>query len=134
MTTAATVIRWLVRVLGLVMVSLGLLFWTGNALALLPVHMLAGLVLVLSLWALALLAALTGVSPGLVALAVVWGFIVPTLGLTQDEILRGDGHWVIQIVHLLVGLGAIGQAEGLAARILQARARARTEAVGAGRP
>lgn len=26
-------------------------------------------------------------------------------------------HWLVQVIHLLVGLGAIGQAIGLAARI-----------------
>lgn len=131
MKTAATVIQWLVRVLGLVMVTLGLLFWTGNALTLIPVHMLVGLVLVLSLWALALLAALSRVSPGLVALAVLWGFLVPTLGMTQDSLLPGGAHWVVQVVHLLVGLAAIGQAEGLATRIRQTRAGG--EAVGEAR-
>jgi hypothetical protein len=76
-----------------------------------------GFVLVFSLWTLAVLAARAGVHPGLVALAIVWGFIVPVLGLTQERLLPGDAHWVIQVLHLLVGLGAIGQAEGLAARI-----------------
>jgi hypothetical protein len=79
--------------------------------------MLLGLVLVLALWVLAGLAARAGVPLGLVALAVAWGLIVPALGLTQDQLLPGSAHWVIQVLHLLVGLGAIGQAEGLAARI-----------------
>jgi hypothetical protein len=37
-------------------------------------------------------------------------------------LLTGDFHWIIQVLHLLVGLGAIGQAEGLAARIKRAPA------------
>jgi len=117
MTTATTILQMLVRLAGLILIVLGVLFWTDHALTLVPVHMLVGFVLVFSLWALAVRAARTGVHPGLVALAIVWGFIVPVLGLTQERLLPGDAHWVVQVLHLLVGLGAIGQAEGLAARI-----------------
>jgi len=95
------------------------LFWTGNALMLLPVHMLAGIVLVLSLWTLAILATLSGVHRGFVALAIVWGLIVPILGLTQTRLLPGSLHWVIQVLHLLVGLAAMGLGYGLATRIKQ---------------
>ncbi len=122
MTAAVTALRMLVRGAGLVMVGLGVLLWTGNALGLVPVHVLIGLVVVLSLWSLALIAALSGVSPGLVALAVAWGLLVPALGVTQDRLLPGSGHWLVQVLHLLVGLAAIGQAENLAARTLRRRA------------
>ena len=117
MRTAMTVALMLVRFTGLILIILGVLFWTGNALALVPIHMLLGLVLVLSLWTLAILAGRAGASWGLVALALVWGAIVLILGLFQTQLLPGPRHWVIQVLHLLVGLGAIGQAEGLAARV-----------------
>jgi len=93
----------LVRATGVVQLLLGGLFWTGNALDLVPLHQTVGFLMVFGLWTLAALAARAGVRPPLVALAAVWGLIVPILGLTQTR--------------LLVGLGAIGQAEGLAARI-----------------
>lgn len=118
MRTATIVARTLVRVTGAVQIVLGVLFWTGTATGLIPLHKLVGFVLVLSLWMLAFLAARAGVSPGLVALAVVWGLVTPVLGLSQDRLLTGSAHWVIQALHLLVGLGAIAQAEGLARRIL----------------
>jgi hypothetical protein len=117
MKIATTVLQMLVRLSGLTLIVLGVLFWTGHALTLIPVHMLVGFVLVLSLWALAVLAARAGVHPAFVALAIVWGLIVPILGLTQQRLLPGEAHWVIQVLHLLVGLGAIGQAERLAACI-----------------
>ena len=47
---------------------------------------------------------------------IVWGVLVVALGMTQDSLLTGDLHWLIKVVHLLVGLGAIGQAESLAVR------------------
>ena len=41
--------------------------------------------------------------------------------MTQTQLLPGSWHWVIQVLHLLLGLGAMGQGEGLAARIKRAR-------------
>lgn len=117
MRIATTMAQMLVRLLGLIQLALGGLFWTGNALVLTPVHMLVGLALVLALWVLAGLAARAGVHLGLVALAIGWGIVVPVLGFTQGQLLPGPGHWVIQVLHLLVGLGAMGLAEALAVRI-----------------
>jgi hypothetical protein len=124
MRTTATVAQWLVRVTGLIQIVLGLVFWTGNQLALVPVHILVGLVLVLSLWTLAFTGARSGVQPGLVAVAFVWGLVVVVLGLTQADILTTGPHWVIQVLHLLVGLAAIGQAEAIGARIRRSGAAA----------
>ncbi|MFL5806891.1 MAG: hypothetical protein ACJ8CR_34825 [Roseiflexaceae bacterium] len=121
MKTATTIAQMLLRLAGLIAIVLGLLFWTGNFLQLRTIHMLAGFVVVLSLWTLAGLAARAGVQIGLVALAIVWGLIVLILGMTQTQLLPGSAHWVIQVLHLLLGLGAIGQGEGLAARIKRAR-------------
>jgi hypothetical protein len=81
--------------------------------------MLVGLVLSLALEVLAALAAWAGVHPGRVVLAVAWGLGVPILGFTQSQLLPGDLHWMVQVLHLLVGLGAIVQAEALATRIKQ---------------
>jgi hypothetical protein len=125
---AVTGLQVFVRVAGLVMVALGVLFWTGNALALVPVHMLIGLLVVLALWALAVLAGAAGVNPALVALAFAWGLLVPVLGVTQERLLPGAGHWVIQVLHLVVGLLAIAQAENLARRTRRRREVARQAA------
>jgi hypothetical protein len=119
MRRATTTAQMLVRAVAVVQLVLGGLFWTGNALGLVPLHQTLGFLLVFGLWTLAALAARAGVRPPLVALAAVWGLIVPILGLTQTNLLVGSAHWVIEVLHLLVGLGAIGQAEGLAARIKQ---------------
>ena len=87
MRTTATVAQMLVRICFLVQIVLGLLFWTGNLLGLVPVHMLVGLLLVLSLWTLAFIGARSGVQPGFVALAFVWGLVVPILGVTQVQLV-----------------------------------------------
>lgn len=118
---AATVLQMVVRLAGLILIVLGILFWTGNADALIPVHTLIGVILVLALWGLSALAAQAGVPQGLVGLAALWGLVTAILGLTQERLLTGNAHWVIQILHLLVGLGAIGLAESLGARIRRGR-------------
>ena len=117
MRRATTTAQMLVRVTFVVQLVLGVLFWTGNALDLVPLHQTIGFLLVFGLWTLAALAARAGVRPPLVALAAVWGLLVPILGLNQDRLLTGSAHWLIEVLHLVVGLGAIGLAEALAARI-----------------
>ncbi|MCA1646798.1 MAG: hypothetical protein LC797_15520, partial [Chloroflexi bacterium] len=38
-------------------------------------------------------------------------------------LLSGDMHWLIKVLHLLVGIGAVGMAESLAVRTLRQRLR-----------
>jgi hypothetical protein len=114
MKAAITTLHMLIRFTGLIQIVLGLTFWTGIARNLIPLHMLVGLVLVLALWVLAVLAVRTGVNLGFVALATVWGLIVLVLGVTQNQLLPGAAHWVIQLLHLLSGLGAMGLGDRLA--------------------
>lgn len=116
MRAATTVAQWIVRFTGLIQLVLGALFWSGSALRLIPLHMLSGIVLVLALWTVAVLAATARVSPAFVGLAIAWGLLVVWFGLNQAQFLTGSLHWIVQVIHLLLGLGAIGQAENLAAR------------------
>ena len=92
----------------------GVLFWTGNAYPLIPFHMLSGLILVITLWVIAVKAARRGVSLLAVAGAIAWGLFVVVLGVMQGAILQGDLHWIVQVAHLLVGMVAMGMAHGLA--------------------
>jgi hypothetical protein len=124
MRSAILALQWLIRVCAVVQITLGVLFWTGNAFTLLQVHMLTGIVLVLGLWAQGVLAARAGLGwAGLrwapAAGAFVWGLLVVALGMTQDSLLPGDLHWLIKVLHLLVGVGAVGMAESLAVRSLR---------------
>jgi membrane-associated protease RseP (regulator of RpoE activity) len=105
-----------IRAAWLVQLALGLAFWTGNALGLVDLHQLLGILLVLALWTQAALAYRAGVPVGMVAAAVVYGLIVLIVGLTQRELLPGSAHWVIEVIHLLLGIGLLGLAENLATR------------------
>src|SRR5262249_54311970 len=115
--TTTTLLQLWVRVVGAIMIVLGLSFWTGNLVRLIPLHMLLGITIVLALWALATLGAVAHVPRGLAAAGFAWGLITPLLGVTQDGLLPGPAHWVIQAAHLLVGIGAIGLAESLARQV-----------------
>jgi len=106
---------WVVRGVGLVLIVLGVLIWVGVASAIVPIHMLLGIVLVLALWATAYLALQAGAKPVLPAIAAAWGLVVVVLGLSQGFILPDTGHVLIQVAHLVVGIVAIGLAEALVA-------------------
>jgi len=112
---ALTAAGWTVRVTGIVMIALGLLIWADVVGALLPIHMLIGIVLVVALAAAAALALRAGAKPVLPAIAVAWGLLTIAFGLTQAQLLTGDLHLVVEVAHLLVGLVAIGLGEALAA-------------------
>ena len=107
----------LARLAGVAGLVLGLLFWSGRALALVSVHMALGAILVLSLWTLAGIGLRRGINSSTIAIAVAWGLIVPVLGVVQLAIPSGGGYGVVRVLHLLVGLGAIVQAESLAKQI-----------------
>jgi hypothetical protein len=111
-----TAIQMAIRAVGVVQLLLGLAFWTGNLLGLVDLHQLLGILLVLGLWTQAALAHRAGVPAAMVAGAAVFGLIVPIVGLTQRELLPGSAHVVIEVVHLLLGLGLLGLAENLAVR------------------
>src|ERR1700753_510144 len=107
MSRSVSVLLTVVIVAGIVQLVLGSLFWAGTGTNLIPVHEAIGTILVLSLWALAFLAARAGVSRGLAVLAAVWGVVVPVIGIAQTNILAGSAHGLIQVVHLALGLGAM---------------------------
>ena len=119
MTRTITATLWIVRVTGVVQVVLGLSFWSGRQLALVPVHMAIGLAFVLALWTLAGLAARTGVGTLPVALVALWGAVVLGLGVTQGSLLPGTMHWVVKVTHLVLGIIAMPPANLLANRSME---------------
>ena len=123
--TGLKVAQMLVRACGVLVLVLGLLFWLGDApRSLVPIHMLLGIILVLALWAVAYMAARAGVSKGLVAAAVVVGLVTAWLGATQTSLLPDPSvHWIVQVIHLALGMAAIGIGEAIGARAVRSEAR-----------
>jgi hypothetical protein len=117
-----TIARSLISLLGIVLVVLGILFWTGHALSLLSLHMDLGGFFVVCLWVLAALGFVSRATRVFALVVFIWSLLVPALGVLQLQLLPGAGHWIVQAVHLLVGLIAIGLGHGLARRIGRAPA------------
>jgi hypothetical protein len=107
----------ILRLCGGLAVILGILFWSGNSLNMVPIHMLLGLLVVLSLWFLGIGQAFaSGGSWPLAGGALLLGALVIVVGMTQSSLLVGPFHWVIQVVHLLLGVLAVGVGQMAAAR------------------
>jgi len=96
---------------GLLALILGLFYWTGTALYLLQMHMLLGFLAVgigqafskAGNWVIA-------------ACALVVGAVTIVIGVIQSSLMVGEFHWVIQIIHLVLGLLTIGMGHMGAAR------------------
>jgi hypothetical protein len=111
------------RVAALLALILGILDWIGHPLGSILIHMFLGFIVVISLWILGgSMLTLKG-SVGLGIGAVVLGLIVLALGLAQQRILPepNPAHWVVQVIHLLIGLSAIGMGEAIGGRYRRQR-------------
>lgn len=116
MRLAIVILQNAIRLIGVILIVLGFLFWAKQAYNLVPLHMRLGVAEVILLWAMALLALRARVSLGLVAGAIMWGLLTAYFGMTMGSMLPGRAHEVVRVLHFLIGLGAIGMAESLAAR------------------
>lgn len=137
MRTITNISLWTVRVSGTLQLLLGILFWTGHAYQLLPLHIVNGFVIVLTLWTTAALAFVARTRRGLAAFGVFWGIALPAFGLIQATVLTGSMHWIIRVAHLVMGLVAMGIAGTLGQTVLAIlparRSDLRTTVVASGR-
>jgi hypothetical protein len=107
MNTAIQVARAILVGSAALLLLLGLSIWIGGADQLIGIHADLGIVLVLSLWTIAAIAARSGVSIWLVVAAVAWSVGATTLAVFQDQLLVGDWHWVIQVLHLVIAMAMV---------------------------
>jgi hypothetical protein len=108
------VTRLVARVIAVVQVALGIVVWTGHGDSLILLHIAVGLLLVVDLWAAVALGLRSGAPIGLGVLALVWSVGMPVFGLVQTNLLSGGAHVAVQVLHLVVGLAAVGLVEALA--------------------
>lgn len=116
--TVVRIIQWIAGIAGLGALTLGLLFWIAQ-IDLLNIHMLLGLTVALALLVLSIVMVATRGLRLLGAIGIVYAFILPVFGLTQSGILIGSTHWLIQVLHLLVGLGALALAGIMGTRYIR---------------
>lgn len=112
---------WVLRISALLALILGILMWVKvlpASSALIGIHMLLGIIVVLSLIVLAVaFGTAKGGNWGLAGGAIVLAIIVASFGGSQQYILlAANVHWIIQVIHLLLGLAAIGMGEAIAGR------------------
>lgn len=120
----------IIRLGFLLAIILGILLWTGNFDNLKGIHTLIGIIVVLSLWVVGLVQGFqNGGSLGLAAATFVVGLALLIVGLFQESWLTGSGspHWIIQVLHLILGLSTIALAEMIGGRVRR-RARGATTA------
>ena len=102
---------------GLLALILGLLFWTGVALNLMQMHMLLGLLAVGALLVIGIGQAFSkGGSWIIAAGTLVVGAAMIMIGMMQASLMVGEFHWIIQVIHLVLGLLTIGMGHMGAAR------------------
>ena len=108
---------------GLLALISGLLFWTGTALNLLALHMLLGFLAVGALWVIGFAQVFAPRGSWIIAAsALIIGAAMIVIGMTQSSLLVGEFHWVIQVIHLALGLLTIGIGHLAAARYPKASA------------
>src|SRR5579884_3083725 len=113
--------RWTAGIGGLIALLLGLGIWFIG-LNVISVHMLFGIIVALSL----LLAGIVALSAArlrvLGVIDIIYAIIVPIFGLSQFNLLPGGLHWLIQVLHMLVGIGAMALAGITAMRYISLKA------------
>ena len=121
--SGARVLQMIIRIGGLIALALGAAFWAGRGLRFVGIHMLVGLIVVIALWAIAIVNARQGGGVGATLTGIVVGLVLLGVGLTQRSLLPGAEHWIIQVIHLLVALLAIGSGEMIGGSIAKAKRR-----------
>ena len=103
------------RIAMVVQLLVGIALWTGHGYALRNFHMAVGMLFVLLLWTIAIRAFARRHRVPLAVFALVWGLVIPALGMMQQRLLIGDLHWIVRLLHLAVGVAAMPMAGLLSA-------------------
>jgi hypothetical protein len=114
-------LRWCIRIAWLGALVLGLLIWSGRLGGALNVHMTFGWVVAAGLLVIAVYGLVSGVRAPLAIASLVWAPLTVYVGVMQNQLMPGSSHWMIETIHLLLGVGAIGMAEALAGGITRGK-------------
>jgi hypothetical protein len=109
-------LRWIARIGGLLALVLGLML-SRVAPSALQIHMTLGVLVAVALAILGGWAMAKAVSLPIARMSLIWAGATIYIGFAQGRLLPGDNHWIIEVLHALLGIGAIGFAEMLAAAL-----------------
>jgi hypothetical protein len=90
--------------------------------ALMTMHMALGFLTVGALWVIAVAQAVNGGSWLIAASAVIVGAVTIYFGLIHATLMSDEFHWVVQTLHLTIGILTIGLGHMAAARYRKAPA------------
>jgi len=111
-TNTSMVIRIASAVLslaGLLALVSGIAFWSGIGLNLMALHMLLGILAVGALWTIGIGQAFSSSGSWIIAAsALILGALTIVLGLYQSSLMIGAFHWVVEVLHLTLGILTIG--------------------------
>jgi hypothetical protein len=79
--------------------------------------MAIGAIFVLGLWIVGLIGLFALPHREKPLLVLIMGGIILWFGMAQTTILLGSAHWVVRVLHLLLGIAGIGLGERLAAAV-----------------
>jgi len=114
-------LRWCVRIAGILALLLGVPIGRVGFDGLPRLHMALGLVVVAALALIAIFGFFARLPPALPLVALVWAGGTAYIGFAQTGLLTGDTHWIVEVAHALLGIGAIGLAEAIGARVSRQR-------------
>jgi hypothetical protein len=116
MRTTLLAARMLVRIGGLIQIVLGILIWLGIGVVL-QLHMAVGAIFVLGLWIVGIIGLFVLDHRSTPLLVLILGGIILWFGMGQTTMLTGSLHWIVRVLHLLLGIAGIGMGERLAAAV-----------------
>lgn len=100
-------LQWLSRLIVGVELTLGMVIWFVHVNSV-TLHIVLGLAITLILLVFSVLALMTSGMRRLGVIGILYTCILPGLGLTQYTLLVGNLHWLVQVFHLLIGVGSVG--------------------------
>jgi hypothetical protein len=115
-------LQWITRIAGLGALALGATFLFALNVAPLSLHMALGGIVALVLAILAVWALIDRVRVPAAIAALVWAAATVLVGTIQDWWVGAGSRLLIEIIHPLLGIGAIGLAEMLTGAIARKRA------------
>jgi hypothetical protein len=114
------ILRWCARIGGILALVLGLMIGRVSFGGLVRAHMVLGLVVVVALALIAVCGFLARIPAVLAIVGLAWAGGTLYLGVAQNNFMPGDAHWVIEVVHALLGIGAIGLADAIGGKVSRA--------------
>jgi hypothetical protein len=100
-------LQWLSRLIVGVELTLGMVIWFVHVSSV-NLHIALGLAITLILLVFSVIALTTSGMRRLGVIGILYTCVLPGLGLTQYTLLVGNLHWLVQVFHMLVGIGSVG--------------------------